>query len=76
MTSLWLFLSDVFVWSFGFYDMLGYILNWILFIVASVLFTYWCWELVVPLGNNKDRDYQSPSKQVRPYYDPKIMKRD
>ncbi|MEC5394007.1 DUF6341 family protein [Bergeyella sp. RCAD1439] len=75
MTSLWLFLSKVFVWSFGFYDVFGYVLNWILFIVASVLFVYWCWELVVPLGNNKDKDYTSPSKEVRPYYDPEIMKK-
>ncbi|MDO5616121.1 MAG: hypothetical protein Q4G16_08015 [Cruoricaptor ignavus] len=75
MTSLWLFLSKVFVWSFGFYDAFGNVLNWILFIVASIIFIYWCWELIVPLGNNKDNDYTSPSKEVRPYYDPKIMKR-
>lgn len=75
MTSFWLFLSDLFVWSYGFYDVLGNIMNWVLFIVACVLFVYWCWELVVPLGNNKDNDYTSPSKEPRPYYDPKIMKK-
>ncbi|MFB9121054.1 hypothetical protein ACFFUE_07620 [Bergeyella porcorum] len=76
MTSFWLFLSDLFKWSFNFYDIFGYVLNWILFIVASVLFIYWCWELIVPLGNNKDKQYKSPSKEIRPYYDPSIMKRD
>ena len=43
-----------------------------LFVVASAMFIYWCWELIVPLGNNKDNDYTSPSKEFRPYYDPKI----
>ncbi|WOC52782.1 hypothetical protein BPO_2135 [Bergeyella porcorum] len=76
MTSFWLFLSDLFKWSFNFYDIFGYVLNWILFIVASVLFIYWCWELIVPLGNNKDKQYKSPSKEIRPYYDPSIMKKD
>ena len=76
MTSFWLLLSDVFKWSFQFYDIFGTVLNWVLFIVACVLFIYWCWELVVPLGNNKDNGYKSPSKEVRPYYDPKIYKKE
>lgn len=75
MTSFWLFLSGVFKWSFGFYDAFGYVINWILFIVACTLFIYWCWELIVPLGNNKDKHYTSPSKEIRPYYDPEIMKK-
>jgi hypothetical protein len=74
MTSIFLFLSDVFKWSFGFFEAFGYLLNWILFIVASIIFIYWCWELVVPLGNNKDRDYKTPSKVIRPYYDPEVYK--
>ncbi|MGC4130102.1 MAG: hypothetical protein QM564_11240 [Bergeyella sp.] len=75
MTSFWLFLSKVFTWSFGFFEIFGNVLNWVLFITASVLFVYWCWELVVPLGNNKDNDYQSPSNEPRPYYDPEIYKK-
>ncbi|EKB61738.1 hypothetical protein [Bergeyella zoohelcum] len=75
MTSLWLFLSDLFVASFSFYDMFGNVLNWIFFIVCCVLFVYWCWVLVVPLGGDKDLEYKSPSKEKRPYYDPKIMKK-
>ena len=75
MTSFRLFLSGLFKWSFNFYDLFGNILNWILFFVAVAIFVYWCWELVVPLGNNKDRDYTSPSKEPRPYYDPEIMKK-
>lgn len=75
MTSFFLFLSDVFKWSFQFFDLFGNLINWILFVVASVMFIYWCWELIVPLGNNKDKDYKSPSKEFRPYYDPKIMKK-
>ncbi|MHA6726994.1 DUF6341 family protein [Chryseobacterium sp. A301] len=76
MTSFWLFLSDVFKWAFGFYDLFGNVLNWVLFVVASAIFIYWCWELMVPLGNNKDKDYKSPSKVKRPYYDPAIYKKD
>ncbi|MHA6697068.1 hypothetical protein [Chryseobacterium sp. A321] len=76
MTSFWLFLSDVFKWAFGFYDLFGNVLNWVLFFVASAIFIYWCWELMVPLGNNKDKDYKSPSKVKRPYYDPAIYKKD
>ncbi|MDO4225087.1 MAG: hypothetical protein Q4C75_04265 [Bergeyella zoohelcum] len=75
MTSFWLLLSKLFVGSFKFYDFTGNVLNWVLFIVMCVLFIYWCWELIVPLGNNKDRAYKSPSKEVRPYYDPNIMKK-
>ena len=75
MTSLFLLISDAFKWSFQFYDLFGNVLNWILFVVASAYFTYWCWELIVPLGNNKDNDYISPSKEPRPYYDPKIYKK-
>ena len=75
MTSFWLFLSSVFKWSFNFYDIFGNVLNWVLFFVACTLFIYWCWELVVPLGNNKDKDYKSPSPEPCPYYDPEIMKK-
>ena len=72
MTSFFLFLSSVFKWSFGFFDATGNVLNWILFLLASGIFTYWCWELVGPLGGDKDKGYKSPSKEIRPYYDPKI----
>lgn len=75
MTSFWLFLSDAFKASFTFYDAFGNVLNWIFFIVCCVLFTYWCWVLIGPLGNNKDLEYKSPSKVKRPYYDPEIMKK-
>ncbi len=75
MTSFWLFLSDVFKWSFGFFDLTANVLNWILFLVSCALFTYWCYVLVVTLGNNKDKEYVSPSKEIRPYYDPEIYKK-
>ncbi len=75
MTGLFLFLSDVFIWTFQFFEIFGNVINWILFIVASVIFIYWCWELVVPLRNNEDRKYVSPSKVKRPYYDPEIYKK-
>lgn len=75
MTSLWLFLSGVFKWAFQFYDAFGYILNWILFLVSCIFFVYWCWMLVVPLGNNRDRKYVSPSQVKRPYYDPEVYKK-
>lgn len=76
MTSFWLFLSHLFVESFKFYDFAGNILNWVLFIVASSFFTYWCVQLVSTFGNNKDKEYVSPTEGKHPYYDPKIYKRE
>ncbi|KFE98294.1 DUF6341 family protein [Chryseobacterium luteum] len=76
MTSFWLFLSKVFKWAFGFFDAFGNVLNWILFIVCCVMFTYWCYVLVVKLGGDKDKDYFSPSEGKNPYYDPKIYKKE
>ncbi len=76
MTGFWLFLSDVFKWSFGFYDLFGNVINWILFIVASVLFIYWCYVLVVDLDGDNDKEYFSPTEGKFPYYDPKIYKKD
>lgn len=75
MTSVWLFLSEVFKWTFGFFDAFGNVLNWILFIVASILFIYWCYVLVVTLGGDKDKEYFSPTEGKNPYYDPKIYKK-
>lgn len=72
MTSFWLFLSDLFKWSFGFYDFAGNVMNWILFIVASALFCYWCYVLVATLGNNKDKEYYSPTEGKFPYYNPEL----
>jgi hypothetical protein len=37
-------------------------MNWILFIVAKLFFCYWCYVLVAVLGNNKDKDYHSPTE--------------
>ena len=70
MTSFFLFLSDVFKWSFGFFDTFGNVLNWILFIVASGFFTYWCYTLVSTLGGDKDKEYSSSTEGKFPYYDP------
>lgn len=72
MTSFWLFLSDVFKFSFQFYDLFGNVLNWILFSVASVLFIYWCYVLIVTLGNNKDKEYFSPTEGKFMYYNPDL----
>lgn len=74
-TSLWLFLSKVFKWSFGFYDATASVLNWVLFLVACSIFIYWCYTLVVTLGNNKDKEYYSPTEGKHPYYDPNIYKK-
>jgi hypothetical protein len=75
MTSLFLFLSKVFKWSFGFYEALGNVLNWLLFAAASIMFIYWCYVLVVTLGGDKDKEYFSPTEGKNPYYDPKIYKK-
>ena len=72
MTSFRLFLSDVFKFTFGFYDFAGNVMNWILFFVASGIFTYWCYVLVSVLGNNKDKDYHSPTEGKFHYYNPEI----
>jgi hypothetical protein len=47
-------------------------MNWILFFVASGIFTYWCYVLVSVLGNNKDKDYHSPTEGKFHYYNPEI----
>lgn len=75
MTSLFLFLSKVFKWAFGFFDAFGNVLNWVLFIAASIMFIYWCYVLVVTLGGDKDKEYFSPTEGKHPYYDPKIYKK-
>lgn len=76
MTSFWLFLSEVFVWSYGFYDAFGNVINWILFLVSCVLFCYWCYVLIATLGGNEDKEYYSPTEGKFPYYDPKIYKKE
>lgn len=76
MTSFFLFLSDVFKWTFGLFDFAGNIINWILFVVATALFCYWCYVLLVTLGGDKDKEYFSPTEGKHPYYDPKINKKD
>lgn len=75
MTSFWLFLSSVFKWAFGFFDFAGNIMNWILFLIATAMFCYWCYVLVVTLGGDKDKEYYSPTEGHHPYYDPKIYKK-
>ena len=72
MTSFWLFLSEVFKFSFKFYDLAGNVLNWVLFFVATGIFTDWCYTLVKTLGNNKDKEYHSPTEGKFHYYDPEL----
>jgi pyruvate-formate lyase-activating enzyme len=74
MTAFWLFLSDVFKWTFQIFDFAGNAINWILFFTACGMFCYWCFVLVSKLGNNKDKDYFSQTEGKNPYYDPKIYK--
>ncbi len=76
MTSFWLFLSDVFTWSFGIFEAAGYVINWILFLAACALFIYWCYVLMVTLDGDNDKEYFSPTEGHHPYYDPKINKKD
>lgn len=76
MTSIWLFLSDLFKWSFGFYPLMGTIINWVLFLVASAFFIYWCYILVVTLGGDKDHEYKNETAGKFPYYDPEIYRKD
>ncbi|ADQ82772.1 hypothetical protein [Riemerella anatipestifer] len=76
MTSFWLFLSDLFKWSFGFYDAAGNVLNWVLFLLGCGFFIYWCYTLVVTLGGDKDKEYHSPTEGKFPYYDTNIYKKE
>lgn len=76
MTSIFLLISRVFKWSFGFFDFSANVLNWVLFLVASALFTYWCYVLWSVLGGDKDKEYFSPTAGHHPYYDPKIYKKE
>lgn len=74
MTSIFLWISSVFKWSFGFFDFAGNVVNWILFLVSAALFTYWCYVLVKVLGGDRDKEYHSPTAGKHLYYDPKIMR--
>jgi hypothetical protein len=76
MTSFWLFLSSVFKWSFGFYDFSANVLNWVLFFVTFGFFCYWCYILIVKLGNNTDEEYKNDTCGHYPYYDPKIYNKE
>ena len=76
MTSFWLFLSSVFKWSFGFYDLFANVLNWVLFLTAFGFFCYWCYVLIVKLDNNKDHEYTNDTNGKHPYYDPKIYNKE
>lgn len=77
MTSFFLFLSDVFVWTFQFFEAFGNVINWILFLVSCALFIYWCWVLVAPLGGDKDKAYTlSKTDGKRPYYDPELYNKN
>lgn len=75
MTSFFLFLSDLFKWSFGFFEVAGTVVNWLLFIAACAMFIYWCYVLVSALGNNRDKEYYSPTEGKHPYYDPNIHRK-
>jgi hypothetical protein len=61
---------------FRVFDFSANVLNWILFLVATGFFCYWCYILVVTLGAQKDKDYHSPTEGKHPYYDPKIYKNE
>lgn len=74
MTDFWLWLSGVFKWSFGFFEHFGNEVNWILFLLCMVLFTYWCWVLVSRLGNNKDKHYHSKTEDGHNYYTEELYK--
>ncbi|MBC7555566.1 MAG: hypothetical protein H7195_01240 [Chryseobacterium sp.] len=76
MTSFWLFLSKVFKWSFGFYDLTANVLNWVLFFVGFGFFCYWCYVLIVKLGANEDKAYTNDTSGHHPYYDPKIYNKE
>jgi hypothetical protein len=43
-----------------------------LIFVATGIFTYWCYVLVAVLGNNKDKDYHSPTEGKFHYYEPEL----
>lgn len=72
MTSFWLFLSEVFKFSYKFYDLAGNVVNWVLFLAASIMFCYWCYTLITTFGNNKDKDYHSPTEGKYPYYNAEL----
>ncbi|UJF30185.1 hypothetical protein L0B70_01955 [Kaistella sp. 97-N-M2] len=76
MTSIFLLISRFFKWSFGFFDFAANFVNWILFLVATVLFCYWCYVLIATLGGDKDKEYYSPTEGHHPYYDPKIYNKE
>lgn len=76
MTTIFLWISDLFKWSFGFFEFAGNFINWILFLVSMALFCYWCYILVITLGGDKDKEYHSPTAGKHPYYDPTIYNKE
>lgn len=76
MTSFWLFLSRVFEWSFGFFNLFSNVINWVLFLVAFGFFCYWCYVLISQLGGNKDKEYVNSTNGKNLYYDPKIYNKE
>lgn len=74
MTDFLLWLSGAFKWSFGFFDAFGNVINWVLFIVASSMFFYWCWVLVAKFNGNKDKLYHSTTEEDHEYYTEELYK--
>jgi len=74
MTDFLLWLSGAFKWSFGFFDIFGNAINWILFIASVILFVYWCVVLITRLGGNKDKEYKSDTEAGHFYYTEKLYK--
>lgn len=74
MTDLWLTISRIFEWSYGFMNWGGYEVNWIFFITACLFFLYWVRTLIVSFGGDKDKKYHSSTEAHHPYYSEKIYK--
>ena len=68
MTSLILFLSDLFKVLLSPLPYIAFIGNTLLALVVAGFFLMWCMKLVTVFGGNKDKIVHSPTEGTNPYY--------
>ncbi|MBP7174164.1 MAG: hypothetical protein KBA33_08890 [Cloacibacterium sp.] len=68
MTSVILFLNDVFKVLLSPLPHITYYVNWLMFAAGAAFFIFWCIQLVKKFGGNEDKIYHSPTEGSNPYY--------
>ena len=68
MTSVILFLNDVFKVLLSPLPHITYYVNWLMFAAGLGFFIFWCVQLVKKFAGNTDKAYNSPTEGTNPYY--------